>query len=52
MIRILGILLALATFGGYALGQSITATVPGDQLGWETDELNVVISLLETNKPA
>ncbi|MFA5552727.1 MAG: hypothetical protein WDA03_14060, partial [Trueperaceae bacterium] len=51
MIRIfLGILLALASFGGHAFAQSITATVPGDQLGWETDELNVVISLLETSQ--
>lgn len=50
MIRILGILLALATLSGHALGQSITATVPGDRLGWEADELNVVISLLETSQ--
>src|SRR5690606_41367245 len=50
MIRILGTLLALLAFGGNALSQSITATVPGDQLGWETDELNVVVSLLETSQ--
>src|SRR5690554_5875190 len=49
MIRILVALLALTGLGGQALGQTMTATVPGDQLGWETDELNLVINLLETS---
>lgn len=48
MNRFSTILLALLLFFSSATAQSVLeSTVPGDLLGWETDELNVTISVLE-----
>lgn len=49
MNRILSALLALTLLAG-AAAQTLTATVPGDRLGWEADELDVVVSLLEPSR--
>lgn len=49
MNRILSALLALTLVAG-AAAQTLTATIPGDRLGWEADELDVVVSLLEPSR--
>ena len=50
MNRLLTFLLALLLTGS-ALGQSvIQSTVPGDRLGWETDDLNVVLSVMQASE--
>src|SRR5690625_4787007 len=47
MKRLLSLLLALLVISSASSQTVLESTVPGDRLGWETDELNVVISLLE-----
>ena len=50
MNRLLTTLLALLLTGG-ALSQSvIESTVPGDRLGWESDDLNVVLSVMQPSE--
>lgn len=53
MKRIIGALAALLVLllaAGTVTAQTLEATVPGDLLGWETDELDVVLSVLETSR--